>query len=175
MNTSVPPPNVRPDANGFCKLTTMVINLKSTRHALVGMSFVRRMFFYWRIRKQQIRWVVPKHEPLWDPHGLGWSCVDTSILLPHHVTVVEVQWGNLSPRNTRYATALICLLHFSWCTSGNVPITLKARKGDKSGEKCLEVPPYFSKWDTIQSFPKVAVSETEVVSLSEADKKSSQK
>jgi hypothetical protein len=42
----------------------MVVNLESARHALGGVSFVMRMFAYWKIRKQQTCRVVARNEPL---------------------------------------------------------------------------------------------------------------
>jgi hypothetical protein len=64
MNVIVPPSNVRLDDMGFCGSSTMVVNPKSARHALGGVSLVMSMFAYRRIRKRQIRRVVARDEPL---------------------------------------------------------------------------------------------------------------
>ena len=52
MNEMVPPSSVKLGDIGLRGSRTIVINPKSARHALGGMSFVMRMFAYWRIRKK---------------------------------------------------------------------------------------------------------------------------
>ena len=49
-NAIVPPSNSRLDDMGSCKSSAIVVNPKSARHALGGVSFVTRMFAYWGIR-----------------------------------------------------------------------------------------------------------------------------
>ena len=43
MNANVPPSSVKLDDIGLCGSSTMVVNPKSARHALGGVSFVMRM------------------------------------------------------------------------------------------------------------------------------------
>jgi hypothetical protein len=86
MNVIVPPSDVRSGGIEFCGSSTMVISPKSARHALGGVSFVIRMFAYWRIRikpDRDTRW-WPGTNPFEIPVG---EARVVEILQPFHGTM----------------------------------------------------------------------------------------